>query len=119
MLARRAGEARRRPGWQATFHPATLPIELTDCDMNNPRQIYKVIFLNQGQIYEIYATQIYQSDLYGFIEVEEFLFGERAQMVVDAVRDAQQAQPSAADTAAAAFDAAQRQRGRLLSFLKK
>ena len=83
MLARRAGEARRRPGWQATFHPATLPIELTDCDMNNPRQIYKVIFLNQGQIYEIYATQIYQSDLYGFIEVEEFLFGERAQMVVD------------------------------------
>ena len=51
--------------------------------MNNPRQIYKVIFLNQGQIYEIYATQIYQGELYGFIEVEEFLFGERAQMVVD------------------------------------
>ena len=47
------------------------------------RQIYRVIFLNQGQIYEIYARNIYQSDLYGFIEVEEFLFGERAQMVVD------------------------------------
>src|SRR5690554_3442309 len=51
--------------------------------MPNARQIYKVIFLNQGQIYEIYASHIYQSDLYGFIEVEEFLFGERAQMVVD------------------------------------
>lgn len=51
--------------------------------MSAPRQIYKVIFLNQGQIYEIYATQIYQGELYGFIEVEEFLFGERAQMVVD------------------------------------
>lgn len=51
--------------------------------MNKPRQIYKVIFLNQGQIYEIYASQIYQSDLYGFVEVEEFLFGERAQVVVD------------------------------------
>ncbi|MFN3712657.1 MAG: DUF1820 family protein [Alcanivoracaceae bacterium] len=47
------------------------------------RQIYRVIFLNQGQIYEIYAANIYQGDLYGFIEVEEFLFGERAQMVVD------------------------------------
>lgn len=51
--------------------------------MTAPRQIYKVIFLNQGQIYEIYATQIYQGELYGFIEVEEFLFGERAQVVVD------------------------------------
>lgn len=51
--------------------------------MTAPRQIYKVIFLNQGQIYEIYAANIYQGDLYGFIEVEEFLFGERSQMVVD------------------------------------
>ncbi len=46
-------------------------------------QIYKVIFLNQGQVYEVYARQIYQSDLYGFIEVEEFIFGEKTQMVVD------------------------------------
>ncbi len=51
--------------------------------MSANRQIYRVIFLNQGQIYEIYVTSIYQSDLYGFIEVEEFLFGERAQVVVD------------------------------------
>lgn len=45
--------------------------------------IYKVIFFNQGQIYEVYARQIYQSDLYGFIEIEEMVFGERAQVVVD------------------------------------
>lgn len=45
--------------------------------------IYKVIFFNQGQVYEIYARQIYQSDLYGFIEVEELLFGERSAVVVD------------------------------------
>ena len=44
---------------------------------------YKVIFFNQGQIFEIYARQIYQSDLYGFIEIEEILFGERSQMLVD------------------------------------
>ena len=29
------------------------------------------------------ALQIYQSDLYGFVEVEEFVFGEKAQVVVD------------------------------------
>ena len=45
--------------------------------------IYKIIFFNQGQIYEVYARRIYQSDLYGFIEIEELVFGERAQVVVD------------------------------------
>lgn len=45
--------------------------------------IYKVIFYNQGQIYEIFARQIFQSDLYGFIELEELVFGEKSQMLVD------------------------------------
>lgn len=45
--------------------------------------IYKVIFYNQGQIYEIYARQIYQSDLWGFIEIEELVFGEKSTVVVD------------------------------------
>ncbi len=45
--------------------------------------IYKVIFFSQGQIYELYARQIYQSDLYGFIELEELVFGERSRMLVD------------------------------------
>ncbi|MGB1407631.1 DUF1820 family protein, partial [Alloalcanivorax venustensis] len=34
--------------------------------MSKSRQIYRVIFLNQGQIYEIYVGEIFQSDLYGF-----------------------------------------------------
>ena len=45
--------------------------------------IFKVIFVNQGQVYEIYAKAIYQSDLWGFLEAEEFVFGERTQMVID------------------------------------
>ena len=45
--------------------------------------IYKIIFFNQGSIYEVYARQIFQSDLYGFIEIEELVFGERSAMVVD------------------------------------
>ena len=45
--------------------------------------IYKVIFLNQNQVFELYARQIYQSDLYGFIEVEDYIFGERTQLLVD------------------------------------
>lgn len=48
-----------------------------------PTQIYRVIFLNQGQVFEMYARQIFQSDLWGFLEIEEFVFGERTQMIVD------------------------------------
>lgn len=49
----------------------------------NEDPIYRVFFLNQGQVYEMYAKQIYQSDLWGFLEIEEFVFGERTQVVVD------------------------------------
>jgi hypothetical protein len=45
--------------------------------------IYKVIFHNGGQVYEVFARQIYQSDMWGFVEVEELVFGERSQIVVD------------------------------------
>ncbi len=49
--------------------------------MSDP--VYKVIFVNQGEVFEVYVRNIYQSDLYGFIEIEGFLFGERSQLVVD------------------------------------
>lgn len=47
------------------------------------QQIYKVVFYNKDKVYEVFARQIYQSDLYGFIEIEEIIFGERNQIVVD------------------------------------
>lgn len=45
--------------------------------------VYKIIFHNGKQVFEIFARQIYQSDMWGFIEIEEMLFGERSQIVVD------------------------------------
>ena len=47
------------------------------------RSIYKVIFINQGKVYEVFARQVYQSDLYGFIVIEELIFDKRTSMVVD------------------------------------
>jgi hypothetical protein len=47
------------------------------------KSIYKVIFLNQGKIYELYARSIYQSELYGFVEVEELIFGEQTTLLVN------------------------------------
>lgn len=45
--------------------------------------VYKVIFHNGNQVFEVFARQIYQSDMWGFIEIEEMVFGERSQIVVD------------------------------------
>ena len=42
--------------------------------------VYKVVFYNQSNVFEVYARHIYQSDLYGFIEIEELVFGERSQL---------------------------------------
>lgn len=46
-------------------------------------RLFKVIFSNQGQVYEIYARQVSQGELFGFIEVEQLLFGERSKLIVD------------------------------------
>ena len=47
------------------------------------KHIYKITFLNQGKVYEIYAGGVSQGGLFGFVEVEQLLFGERSQVVVD------------------------------------
>jgi len=47
------------------------------------RTIYRVSFMSQGQIYEIYARQVGQGALFGFIEVEELVFGERSKILID------------------------------------
>lgn len=47
------------------------------------KSIYRVLFINQGKLYELYARSIYQGELYGFIEVEELLFGERSTVLVN------------------------------------
>lgn len=54
---------------------------------DNRNQMYKVLFHNQGQVYELYARAIYQSDLYGFVEVEDYVFGSRSKMVIDPAED--------------------------------
>lgn len=51
--------------------------------MGNSSDIYKITFLNKGKVYEVFVSQVYQSDLYGFIEIEDYVFNEKTQVVVD------------------------------------
>ena len=47
------------------------------------KYIYKVVFLNQQQVYEVYVKHVYQGDMYGFVIIEDFVFGENSAIVVD------------------------------------
>ena len=51
--------------------------------MSETQAIYRVSFLSQGNIYEIFCRKVYQADMYGFIAIEELVFGERSTIVVD------------------------------------
>src|SRR5512145_2823637 len=45
--------------------------------------IFKVIFHSQGKVFEIYARKVGHGQMFGFIEVEELLFGEKSTVLVD------------------------------------
>ena len=48
------------------------------------KPIYRIVFLNQGKVYEIYARHVSQTGaLFGFVEIEELVFGTRKGVVVD------------------------------------
>jgi hypothetical protein len=47
------------------------------------QQLYRVAFLNQGEVYEVYARSVSQGALFGFVEIEKLVFGERSRLVID------------------------------------
>ena len=51
--------------------------------VSEKQQIYRVSFYNDDRVYQIFVEQIYESSMYGFIEVEKILFGEQSAVVID------------------------------------
>ena len=47
------------------------------------KNIFRIIFHNQGSIYEVYAHEVSQGGMYAFVEVGDITFGERSKVVVD------------------------------------
>lgn len=45
--------------------------------------MYRVIFHNQGKIYELYARNVCQSDMFAFLEVQNLVFGDSSKLVVN------------------------------------
>lgn len=47
------------------------------------KSLFKVVFMSQGQVYEIYARSVGHGDMFGFVAVEELVFGEKTTLLVD------------------------------------
>src|SRR5260221_11931605 len=45
--------------------------------------IFRIMFVNQGKVYEVYARKVSHGSLVGFVEIEELVFGERSGVVLD------------------------------------
>lgn len=50
---------------------------------DSDQRIYRVTFLNQGNVYEVFAREVSQGGLFGFVEVAGLVFGEKSQVVID------------------------------------
>jgi hypothetical protein len=46
-------------------------------------KIYRIVFYNQGSVYELHAHLVRQSELYPFVEVQDIIFGERSKVLID------------------------------------
>lgn len=47
------------------------------------QHLFKITYVNNGKLYEIFARQVSQSSLLGFVEVGDFVFGEGSGIVID------------------------------------
>lgn len=45
--------------------------------------LYRIRFINQDKVYEIYAKSVFQGELYGFVIIEDLVFDTKKTVVVD------------------------------------
>ncbi|QEQ95690.1 DUF1820 family protein [Neptunomonas concharum] len=51
--------------------------------MAKDERIYRVMFVNQDKVYEVFVNHVFQSDMWGFIQLEGFVFGSKSDLLVD------------------------------------
>ncbi len=47
------------------------------------KRLYRVSFYNDGKVYEVYVRHVSSSNLLGFVELEDMVFGEKSKILVD------------------------------------
>ena len=47
------------------------------------KHLYRVRFMSGDKLYELYARDVYQGNLYGFVVLEDLIFDENTSVVID------------------------------------
>lgn len=50
-------------------------------------RIYRITFVSQGRVYELYAKSVGSADLFGFVEVSNLLWSQKSSVVIDPSED--------------------------------
>lgn len=51
--------------------------------MSNEPLLYRIQFMNNGKNYQLYVRELRQSNLFGFIEIGDFVFDSQSTVLVD------------------------------------
>jgi hypothetical protein len=51
--------------------------------MTTDKKLYRLRFVNEGKVFEVYTTRVDASRLPGFIEIGAVTFGEKSKLIVD------------------------------------
>ncbi|WP_420429417.1 DUF1820 family protein [Algiphilus sp.] len=54
--------------------------------------LYRISFVQQGKVYEIYAREVSHANMMGFVEIGKPVFGEKSQVLVDPTEEKLQAE---------------------------
>lgn len=68
-----------------------MPKSSTNASASTP-PLYRVVFASRDKIYEVYAREVSQASLFGFVEIGDFVFGEKSGLLVDPAEEKLQAE---------------------------
>jgi hypothetical protein len=47
------------------------------------KKLHRIRFMNEGKIFELYARQVTQGALFGFVEISELVWGKKSDVIID------------------------------------
>ncbi|MCY4128721.1 MAG: DUF1820 family protein [Gammaproteobacteria bacterium] len=50
-------------------------------------RVYRVLFHNQGKIFDVFVRSVGRAELFGFLELEDFVFSNPTSVVIDPTED--------------------------------
>ena len=50
-------------------------------------RVYRITFMSQGQVYELYAKSVGSAAMFGFVEVAHLLWSQKSTVVIDPSED--------------------------------